>query len=892
MIWVWLAWLASPAGADPLDALGPVAQRLYVEGQVLEAEGAYREAARRYEQVAQLDPAWKQAVVSLGRVYALAGDPAAAGQAYARAPSDAVAVEALGRLAMESEDYRSAAQAFERLASLRPEWPGAVLLRSRALSEVDIVRAAELLDLYLSFHAATLDDEGVVQTVVRVAETLRAEGRDAEAATLLEGLVARFPTARSVESIDELLLDYEVEEQALRLADAAHVPLQGDQIDRLVTARQAMAVRAWSGAEPVLSALVAEAPHNAVVWATLSEVREALGDVEGAEQAIRVAERLDPLEESYPARLGDLLSRWFGGRFDTEAAAAYGRAVRRRGADADLWFRKGNAERRAGSWVRAQASYARALELQPDGPMADEARIEVQGAARQRLPPADIPAAPGRPDTVPEAAWLAFHRAWAWRERADSGSPGALERSLSELETTRSLAPRFVRALNLEAAIRVGRDERPLAISLYEESLAVVPEQDPVMVVLAELYRQAGRDEPADVLLSRAAALGNPDALWAQAGDQAQGLRWWAARDTLDRYMAQSMPSADSYDAARALRDSVQARIHAVQLGGLAAIVGVVGLPLWWRRRSRHGVGIGQLLERAPGAYRDVARVLSAIRHEVLKHNTTVLGVVADALDDGDPDPAFWAAERLFAPRGAVVRFRGYIGELVQLGGAHGVHLNLRWRDPVLGPLIAAMDGLSAVERDLRAGRGRRLAETLRQLSDRLNTDGYRALGRLLADICVLQVHEALVRDVYAAVAAEPAFRAHQRLPLEVQLPTEPIVVRLFRSDLEDILANLLRNSLAATVEAANADRLGVRVALEDDPITGIERVQLRVLDNSPRRLSTAMIRGRYIGRGLGLAVDLISRAGGSIHVEAEPGWSKAVVVRFDRAEVDVGELD
>ena len=45
------------------------------------------------------------------------------------------------------------------------------------------------------------------------------------------------------------------------------------------------------------------------------------------------------------------------------------------------------------------------------------------------------------------------------------------------------------------------------------------------------------------------------------------------------------------------------------------------------------------------------------------------------------------------------------------------------------------------------------------------------------------------------------------------------------------------------------------------------------------------MLRSRYIERGLGLTVDLISRNGGSIGVEDEPGYSKAVVVRLPRAE-------
>jgi hypothetical protein len=68
--------------------------------------------------------------------------------------------------------------------------------------------------------------------------------------------------------------------------------------------------------------------------------------------------------------------------------------------------------------------------------------------------------------------------------------------------------------------------------------------------------------------------------------------------------------------------------------------------------------------------------------------------------------------------------------------------------------------------------------------------------------------------------------------------------------------------------------------------ITGLERVAIRVRDRAAGRLTTERIRGRYISRGLGLAVDLTSRAGGSVHVEPDEGWAKAVVVRLPRAEV------
>ena len=113
-------------------------------------------------------------------------------------------------------------------------------------------------------------------------------------------------------------------------------------------------------------------------------------------------------------------------------------------------------------------------------------------------------------------------------------------------------------------------------------------------------------------------------------------------------------------------------------------------------------------------------------------------------------------------------------------------------------------------------------------------------------------------------------------------LPGELPLVGMFPADLEDVLVNLIRNAASASPPGS---RIGVEVDEEEDPITGLSRVVIRVCDEAPRTLSTAAIRGRYIGRGLGLAVDLISRAGGSIHVEDREGWSKAVVVRLPRAE-------
>jgi nitrogen-specific signal transduction histidine kinase len=67
--------------------------------------------------------------------------------------------------------------------------------------------------------------------------------------------------------------------------------------------------------------------------------------------------------------------------------------------------------------------------------------------------------------------------------------------------------------------------------------------------------------------------------------------------------------------------------------------------------------------------------------------------------------------------------------------------------------------------------------------------------------------------------------------------------------------------------------------------ITGLATVELRFQDTADGNLTDAMLHGRSIGRGLGLTVDLVTRHEGTIHVEAEPGWSKAIVVSLQRVE-------
>ncbi|HHO52897.1 MAG TPA: hypothetical protein ENK18_18990 [Deltaproteobacteria bacterium] len=880
--WLLLLWLPS-ASAVPEDALNELLREHYHTAQQLESGERYTEAATHYRVVMLGDPEFKQAVVDLGRVLELDDRPGAALRVYASAPNDADAVEALGRLQLALGDLGEAKRSFERLSRLRPAWPGWRIPMAAATAPDDPEEAAALLLEYLDFVTASIDDEGMVDVTIQVCGALR-DRDEVQAVELLERLVVRFQDdAESVARLEALLMQFEIDAFAEELAQAADVRLPPEDVDRLRRAREAFASGDVGASSVLLEQLVVDQPRSAVAWAALSDVRMARGDVGGAEQAIRSAQKLAPLEAAYPARLGQLLADSYGGRFDGEASQAFARAVRRRATDPELWVRKARADRRAGLWELSVAAYQHALELDPEAPWAEEARRSIEGAARQLPEDVPLPSAPGRPESVPEEAWIAFHRGWAWRER------GAPDQALAEVLVARRLAPLFVRAINLEAAIRTDREELGVARALYRESLEIEPGQPALLTVLAELEERVGDLERSGALWAAAAAQGDPRALWRRAQAEATSGRWPAARQTLAAYFARTT-SDPNYEDARALDALLQRRIRGALGGGLLGLGFVVSVPLglWLRRRS--GVELEVMLAASPRIWRDVTQICAAIRHEVLKHHASVLVSVADALDKGDREPAQWAADRLFGPGGALERLDDYVEELEALGRSSGVHLNLRFRDPLFRSLLAATARLQRLEPELRRGTGRHLAGTLRELSGVLNQEVYQALGHLVSSLSVIELDRELLDTIWQDVCDEPAFQGVLLPDLQLEpLPEGPLLLKIFPSDLRDILGNLIRNSVEACIESGQG-QIGLAVALEEDLITGLERVVIRVRDTNPRRLTTQMIRGRYIGRGLGLAVDLTNRARGSIHVEPDPGWSKAIVVRLPRAERPTAE--
>jgi hypothetical protein len=364
------------------------------------------------------------------------------------------------------------------------------------------------------------------------------------------------------------------------------------------------------------------------------------------------------------------------------------------------------------------------------------------------------------------------------------------------------------------------------------------------------------------------------------------------AKAHLDRFLGSSTPDHLLRPLAQALDEQVERRIFQVKAAavGGGSLLGIVGLGLLVRR-FRRGQSLDRLVEASPEVVHDVVRTLSAIRHEVLKHNTTLLDEVPGALEHGDFHAVSWAAVRLYGDEvtpGILARFEAYLSSLERLGRRHGVRLDLRHVDPILAPMWKALRKLERLEKDLRnpsrAGPG--TAEELRTLSRALNEDGYQALGRFLRRIGAVTVTRELFLTVDERVRNEAAFADAQLPALDVVIPDEGIPLRVLAGDLEDVTANLLRNAYSALLDREpSARRVSVTLSEEADPITGLEEVVLSFYDNAPGVLTTEMIRSRNIGRGLGLALDLVTRHDGSLRVRSVAD-GKHVEVRLPRAEV------
>ncbi len=865
LLWAALA-LAPGAWAAPEDALDAATRPFFLKAVAEENAGRPAEAAALYRLVLTGDPGFLPATLGLGRALEAAGDTAGAEALYRGLGDEDDAVEALARL-VEPRDAAEAVALWRRLRTLRLGDATPYREEARILAPSDPDAALAAFDTYEQLQPGTAPDGA---TLLVLGAALIEAGRPADAEQRWTRYLEDFPDGDVAAEVRLRLDRLEVERAAEALALGRSEPLTPPLLARYFEAKAAMAAGNLEAAADAGRALVGDAPRSAEAHALLADVLVAQRGWEEAEIQAIFARTLAPDDASNRVRLGLLLSNAYGGRRDREAVGELREAAILQPGNVEVLVALGRLEQAVGGFALATKAYEEALANGATGATAIELELRLAALRRAPPPPPDIPSSPLA--RLPKEAEKPYKQALLLASR------DRMAEALVALDAALALAPDAPTLLNKRAqfARQAGADAD--AEAWLNRSLAADPAQPPVLLELARIAQRRGDVDAARAGYVRAAALGAADAHYELALLAEAREDWASVRAELAAYEA-AAPGLASLNApgAAVLRQRADARLWALRAGFGGALALVLGLPLVAWARYRTARTLRDLLDGAPECWHDAARLLAALRHEVLKHNTTVLPDVANALARGDTAP--WEAFSARAPT-LLTHFRSYLLQLESLGRRHGMRLDLRRRDPILGPMHGALARLAGMRRPPRPA-------DLHALSLVINGAGYQSIGRIVREICILPVTPERVHEVYARVVKEPGFAGAPVPPLGVKEFETGLAVRMFRADLEDILANVLRNALAA-----GAGRLDVELGAYDDPITGHAWVEVAVVDDAPGTLTNAMIRGRYIGRGLGLAVDLINRHGGSIRVDARAEGIKAVIVQLPSVEAAPVEVE
>ena len=654
-------------------------------------------------------------------------------------------------------------------------------------------------------------------------------------------------------------------------------------------------------AERILREAVALAPTFAEAHAALGDVLRAAGRLDDAEVADLRALALDHGNPEAHARLGRLYMDAAGGRRATEAALFLGNALRLRPEWTTLHLELARAYQGSGALEEAAAHAEAYLDTETDPAGREEAAAllrQLQGAVT--APPSRIEAT-----DAAEAleATVAMTRARVLL--AGGETDAALEVLLRVPDGGRNAA-----ILDLEARCLVAKGDRARAIRTLQTALIEDDDRPETHLLLGRLFLEAAEGARALGHLDRARDGGLAEASWLLAnltlGTWRDGATGWLGDLGRRKELRQALDHLDAYLGtgeerrrieAEALSGHISVRLLSQRNAGIGLAGALVLLGLLWALRRRGGVGLDELIRRSPETGPEVQRILAAIRHEILKHNTLLLAGLVEALElDRDAsEKAIHLSESLFGPggRGGVKEhLLAYIRELESLGRARGLRLNLRRRDPAAGALLRGFDALSAArplldrETTLEPGERVRLLGHLRTASQLLNVEAYEALRGILDRLRTLAVDEELLLGVVERVRREPALSrlavARPDVEIDVDLPVGVLVPR---AAFEDALGNLVRNALRSSADHGQSPiRLGLAITSEIDPVIGVERVAFHVRDASPAQLTTEMIRSRHLEGGLGIASDVVARYEGTIEViHGSPPWTKALVMTFDR---------
>jgi len=357
--------------------------------------------------------------------------------------------------------------------------------------------------------------------------------------------------------------------------------------------------------------------------------------------------------------------------------------------------------------------------------------------------------------------------------------------------------------------------------------------------------------------LARGRGQGETERGWLQAyldlAPRSDGF-YGGADDRLRKIMAASLDAKES-----------SARRLPVVLGTVGAVL--LLLPLLWLRWRFRGTTLRKACRKAPDLFPGLSRMVGEIRHDLLKHRASTLGMA------GEKDAAVAIEQALLKPEPLSACLSERYQRLSDHARSLGVTLRPLSREPVMGPLwddfrraekmvgkTFDVEACLALDAGFREDHGPDLRELL--------SHG----PRTTVDPQTVGAWIDLVRGELGKDAFPPPAIHVDDLALMVPVPL---------GTLSTIATNLLRNA----AQAVGADgKLQVRVESQRD-LTGRRLVSVLVTDSAAAPLSVEDIEARDGQRGLGIARDSARLWGGRVVVraEAEP-FRKSVGVVFPAA--------
>lgn len=343
--------------------------------------------------------------------------------------------------------------------------------------------------------------------------------------------------------------------------------------------------------------------------------------------------------------------------------------------------------------------------------------------------------------------------------------------------------------------------------------------------------------------------------------------RYLAQADPNDRFVSDAKATRQRLAAAEQARVARERRMRSVTAWATAAGLALVLLIVYFVRYR--GSTVARAIRRRPRIYPEVVRVIGELRHDVIKHRTSALGLLAQT-----PDALPKIRSTILEPTPTSVVVAAAYTRLVAAARAEGVRLRRLAREPIFGRLAA---DLRAVEGALREGTD--VVELLR-LDERLRTLHRDGLQQLLSSGPRCHLDAAQIQAWIAALQAELAGKKQVWTVPALQMSDLSLALPVDSAAVFQIFANLLRNAQAALRDCEDPKVL-VRVVRQTDT-TGQHWIKLQIGDNATGEISSEDVESQIPGRGLGIVRDTARDWNGHVVIapENEP-YRKTVGVEF-----------